>query len=347
MNKLVKRILFFGNILFSVLLSLAWAGSFCFTKITFFSFLALGLPFFFSINVIFIFLWIFYNKSKENILISLVPIIFCLFILDRFSKIRESEQTQGDISIMSYNIKEFTPYQDVYQREDLYLFNKKYRTLIEEESPDILCLQEFSERGGKLRLRYPYYILNSKLQDKVNRPLMIFSKYPIVNHYSVKIKGKYTNNLFADIVIKKDTIRVVNLHMESLTLRKKEIKDLTNSIFARYYKVYSRIVNSFQLHQKQIDTIMEEVEKSPYPVILCGDFNNTPFSYEYSKTLSYLDDTYKRKGNGIVDTYHYIPIPTRIDYIFVSPTIETNSYEVVDKKISDHYPVKVSFTLPE
>ncbi len=346
MRERLKKIIFFSNLIFSILLSLAWIGSFCFTKIVFFSFLALGLPLLFIINIIFLLFWFFYTKSKENILISLIPITFCLFILNRFSKIRESDQTQGDTTIMSYNIKEFTPYQNIYQKEDLYLFDKKYNALLEEENPDILCLQEFSERGNELKLLYPYHILNSKLQHKANRPLIIFSKYPIINYYAIKIKGKYTNNLFADIVIKKDTLRVVNLHMESLTLRKKELKDSTNSIFTRYQKVYNRLAHSFKLHQDQIDAIMKEVKKSPYPVILCGDFNNTPFSYEYSKAITTLHDTYQHKGNGIIDTYHHIPIPIRIDYIFTSPSIKTNSYEVIDKKISDHYPVKVSFTLP-
>ncbi|MFV0531032.1 MAG: endonuclease/exonuclease/phosphatase family protein [Flavobacteriales bacterium] len=347
MRTIFKNILFSSNLIFAILLCFAWAGSFYFTKVIFFSFLALALPPLFIINLFFLLFWTFYTKSKKNVILSLIPVILCSFILNRFLKIGEKEQIQGDIAIMSYNIKEFTPYQNIYQKEDLYLFDKKYFALIEEENPDILCLQEFSDRGNELKSLYPYYILNLKLQHKASRPLIIFSKFPIINHYTKKIKGKYTNNLFADIVIQKDTVRVVNFHMESLTLKSTIIQDSTHSILTRYSNLYSRFAKSFQLHQEQVDVIMDEVKKSPYPVILCGDFNNTPFSYEYSKVTSFLHDTYRHKGTGIVDTYHNIPIPIRIDYIFTSPTIEINSYKVIDKKISDHYPVKVSLTFPK
>lgn len=350
MRKLLKKIILIINIFFAVLLLFAWIGSFCFVKINFFSLLALALPLLLLFNLALLAFWFFFTKSKENILISLVPVTFCLLILNRFSKIRESEQTQGDISIMSYNIKEFTPYQAIYQKEDLYLFDKKYQALIDEENPDILCLQEFSERGNELKERYPYYVHSNRLENKAIRPLLTLSKYPIINHYAVKIKGIYTNNLCTDIVVKNDTIRVINLHMESLTLKKKSIeKDLNDStlfITDRYLSVYNRITKGFNLHYDQMDVIHQEVEKSPYPVVLCGDFNNTPFSYEYSKAISNLQDSYVQKGNGIVDTYHLIPIPIRIDYIFASPSIEINSYHIIKKKISDHYPVKASFTLP-
>ncbi len=350
MRKLLKKIIFIVNIFLAILLGFAWIGSFCFMKINFFSLLALGLPLLLLLNLVLLTFWLFFTKSKGNILISLIPITFCLLILNRFSKIRESEQTQGEINIMSYNIKEFTPYENIYQEEDLYLFDKKYNALIEEEDPDILCLQEFSERGNELKELYPYHVLSSRLEDKAVRPLLTLSKYPIIDHYTIKIKGNYTNNLCTDIVIKQDTVRVINLHMESLTLRKKSIKkdlqDSTLFVTDRYLSVYNRLTKGFDLHYDQINTISQEIKKSPYPVILCGDFNNTPFSYEYSKVISNLNDTYIYKGNGIVDTYHLIPIPIRIDYVFTSPSIEINSYEVIEKKISDHYPVKVSFTLP-
>ncbi len=342
MSKFLKRITLIFNLIFSTLLCFAWIGSFYFSKIIFFSFLALALPILTLINIGILFFWVFYTKNKENILISLFPLALCLFIIDRFYKIRENDNSNGDIKIMSYNIKEFTPYQNLYQLEDLYLFDKKYNAFVEEVNPDILCLQEFSEKAGKeIKENYPYHILNSKLENKANRPLITFSRYPIVNHYSINTEGKFTNNLFTDIVKNKDTIRVVNLHMESLTLH----LDENSSILKKYIKDYERLANSLELHQMQINAIMEEINKSPYPVILCGDFNNTPFSYEYSKVVKNLEDTYINKGNGIIDTYHHIPIPIRIDYIFNSKDFETNSYKVIDKKISDHFPVIVELSL--
>lgn len=337
--------LLLSHLFFSILLLLAWFGSLDDNPFLSLSILALSLPLLFFINILFTLFWTFYTHSKINMLISVFPIIFCLFIANRFFTIR-SRGNRGSLSVISYNIKKFTPYRNTYQKEELHLFAKKYNTIIQEQDPDILCLQEYSFERSNLKNIYPYFVFDFHLEEKKSRPLAIFSKFPIIRQYSVKVKGRYTNNLFADIVFKKDTIRVVNIHLESLTLRKNDLKQPDRDFIAKYKKLYQRLLNSFKLHRYQIDTILKEIKKSPYPVILCGDFNNTPFSYEYSQTVKYLSDAYQEKGSGIVDTYHNIPIPIRIDYIFASPSIKINRYQVIRQKISDHYPVKIECTIP-
>ncbi len=342
---LFRNSILFLNIIASISLFLGWLGSYNYSyNYAFIGIFALVLPVLFAINLLFTFFWLF-SKNKKNILISLVPILLCLFILNRFYNFLPKNNNKGDFSLVSYNIKKFAPNNNLYSKNEFEIVKKKNFKLIDSLKPDILCLQEYSEQGKEIRNKFKRYILNSKLDNKKYRPTIILTNFPIVNHFSIEFNGKYANNVVADIKINEDTIRVFNIHMESLSLMSKNFSTLYNAEKAveEYYKSLN---NGFLQHKKQIDNIMSEVNKSQYPVILCGDFNNTPFSYEYNKTIEQLNDTYLEAGSGIIDTYHNIPFPTRIDNIFTSYNITTNSYELVDKnKISDHYPVKVTLSI--
>ncbi len=349
-STLRKSIILF-NLLASISLFLGWIGSFHYSyQYAFINVLALVIPILYGANVLFLLYWLIFSQHKKNALISLIPLLLCCFVFSRFYNITPKESTEGDFSVMTYNIKSFTPYHSFYTKDSMDTFRAKNYALIDSIQPDILCVQEFSENGKKIREKFKHYILNSSLNHKKYRPTMILTNFPIVHHFSVDFEGNYANNVVADLKIQDDTVRVFNIHMESLSLSSQYIDEIdsknteTVKYAANHY--YKKLNNGFLQHQKQIDKIIEEIRRSPYPVILCGDFNNTPFSYEYNKCVAILQDSYLEVGEGLIDTYHNIPFPTRIDHIFLSNDLIVNQYTTLNhQKISDHYPIKVVFSL--
>ena len=110
--------------------------------------------------------------------------------------------------------------------------------------------------------------------------------------------------------------------------------------------VIKRMIPTFKMHQEQISTIRESIDNSPYPVILAGDFNSVPNSYEYYHLLDGLQDAFVEAGQGSGTSFHDYKFPIRIDYIFSSKTIKPLSYKVDRSvKLSDHFPVMATFKL--
>lgn len=106
----------------------------------------------------------------------------------------------------------------------------------------------------------------------------------------------------------------------------------------------SRMAESFRIHQDQVAAVREFAQNSPYPVILGGDFNSVPSSYEYYHLSKNLNDAFMDAGSGSATSFHDYKFPIRIDYLFSSPAIKATSYTVDrDLKISDHFPVISSF----
>jgi endonuclease/exonuclease/phosphatase (EEP) superfamily protein YafD len=94
----------------------------------------------------------------------------------------------------------------------------------------------------------------------------------------------------------------------------------------------------------QADQLARHIRESPYPVIVCGDFNDTPFSYTYYKVRNHLKDAFVESGSGFGSTYHDNFPPIRIDYIFYSPSMKSLLFRDDKKGGSDHFPVISEFT---
>ena len=81
------------------------------------------------------------------------------------------------------------------------------------------------------------------------------------------------------------------------------------------------------------------MEKSPYPNIVCGDFNDVPNSYAYSIIGKGMKNAFVEKGNGLGRTFTGISPTLRIDNIFVDKRWGVQQFIRVQKKLSDHYPI--------
>jgi endonuclease/exonuclease/phosphatase family metal-dependent hydrolase len=89
----------------------------------------------------------------------------------------------------------------------------------------------------------------------------------------------------------------------------------------------------------QADFIKDELNHSPYPIIVCGDFNDVPVSYAYEKIGKGLQNAFVEKGSGISRTYSSISPTLRIDNIFTDKNFSIKGFTTIEKSYSDHFPV--------
>lgn len=327
------KLIFFLNSFFSVALLLAYLLPYIPPKTSaFLSLLSLGVPFLIVVNFVFLIYWVF--RMKKQLFLPLIVLLIGLhhvFSLFNYSPERGGGTATGGLSVMSYNVRSFNRYGWLDEEN----VPEKIQDFIEKESPDILCVQDFYKTDSISIEGFGYSYIQTKGKNSVLGQA-IFSKYPIINKASLDFPNTFNNAIYADIAMEKDTIRVFNLHLESLKIIPEKI--LKEEVSERLIK---RVGHSFELQQEQIEILLEATEKSPHKNIICADMNNSAFSYVYRQLeKNGFKDAFKEAGNGFGKTFDFDFIPLRIDMIFVENSIQVMDFKNYDLKLSDHYPVK-------
>ena len=150
---------------------------------------------------------------------------------------------------------------------------------------------------------------------------------------------------YIDVIKGPDTIRIFNVHLQSLKFSKANLNYLdkagleADSNITESKSIISKIKTGFIKRSKQADFINDEVAHSPYPVIVCGDFNDVPDSYAYEIIGEGLQDAFVERGFGISRTFSSISPTLRIDNIFADKTFSITQFTRVKKLLSDHFPI--------
>ncbi|MEH6748247.1 MAG: endonuclease/exonuclease/phosphatase family protein [Maribacter arcticus] len=212
---------------------------------------------------------------------------------------------------------------------------------IQTERPDIICFQEFDNR--KIRPHYfeeyPYKYVDFESDN--NRVIQaVYSKYKIVQKGILEFPESINSAVYVDIKYNTDTLRIYNLHLESLSIRPYNIKS------ERSDKLLGRLRHSFAKQQEQSAIVREHMNNSPYKNIVCGDFNNTQFSNSYFTIKGNLKDSFLEKGRGYGKTINFWKFPFRIDYILVDPFFEVLSHKNYGINLSDHEPIMATIKIP-
>jgi endonuclease/exonuclease/phosphatase (EEP) superfamily protein YafD len=156
----------------------------------------------------------------------------------------------------------------------------------------------------------------------------------------------------SDIAIKGDTVRVYNIHLKSVGFNNDERHLLDNVVKTEYDEsdirtlksIIRNLKNSSLERAKQVNILSAHIARSPYPVIICGDFNAPPASYSYHRVRGDLKDAFTEAGQGRSATYNIGSIASlRIDYIIHSELFDSYDYESPRVYISDHFPVMCRF----
>jgi len=307
-------------------------------KFSFLSFLSLAVPILVAINFIFLLYWVL--KRRRQFWLSFLVLVLGYLALGTFVKFNFSEEDvrEDDLKVLSYNVRGFNKHKEMNNPN----ISEDIEAFINKEKPDIICFQEFGHLGKKEYLKedYPYqYVDYIYRYDKVL--LGIFSKFPIVQQDLICFPESLNNGAYADILYKNDTIRIYNIHLQSLGITpgkgiiKREPKD----------KLFKMISKNFRKQQEQAKMVAEHINSNSYNQILCGDFNNNQFSNAHKTIKGDKQDTFIEKGVGYGRTLNFHGMPMRIDFILADEAFEVKSHKNYDQEYSDHFPILASFEL--
>ncbi|MGB5698884.1 endonuclease/exonuclease/phosphatase family protein, partial [Muriicola sp.] len=313
---------------------------FCFySTSSYFDFTVLDLaglvvPYIVLVNILLLIYWVF--RKDRFFFLVLTPLILWYFILGPFFKIfsLEGEHPSEAISVLTYNVFGFGGYYK-YRGQDIV---KRTVDFVNKQDADIVCFQEFDRwRISSTDFKdYPYQFVYQFNNKKRYSPLAILSKFPIINQGSLNFQGTGNNTIYADIVKKTDTIRVYNVHLQSLAIQPGSFKR-ENPL-----RIYNRLGSTFEYQTIQAEQIIKHSRNSPFPKIICGDFNNTQYSRIYQRIRSRMKDSYLEKGSGFGRTLEFKFLPFRIDYILTDPDFEVLEHKNFEAVLSDHFPVMAS-----
>jgi endonuclease/exonuclease/phosphatase family metal-dependent hydrolase len=305
-------------------------------------------------NIAFIGLWLFFRKWKDALLAFAVVLLCNSYTLTLvrlpFGKKEEVKTEQPQLKLLSYNVNMLGTKRDSTS-------HAKIADFVAREKFDLICLQEFGVRRGaqteqqfaeklaRLPHRYVHYNVQ---RTSHNFGLATFSRYPIVGKGSISFANTANAATFTDIVFPFDTVRVYNLHFQSNRFSGRERDLLTDETFLLNNKTDKRRVlkgisgklkTAFAQRARQVNEVAEHMRRSPYAVVVCGDFNDTPVSYTYRSIRGKLRDGFMEAGRGIMSTYVSVIPSFRIDYILYNARFCATAYYCPNVRYSDHYPL--------
>ena len=314
-------------------------------KVPILAYFGLCFQYIFFINLIFLILWCYRNSRKHAIIqfIAFVPSLFFVSDFVQMFNFAGDASDKGNIKILSYNVQGFKiPYQNNTTEHDIVEF-------INRENPDIVCLQEFytnkkvtEDLMFKLLENYPYHsVFYSVVRKNSAYGIATFSRYPIKIMLDMPFENSANAAIYTDIDIDGKIVRIYNVHFQSIRLNIDKLFSGKNSHIDEIEMVSSKLKMAFVKRAGQVDLVRKHIDVSPYPVIICGDFNDTPVSYTYNKLKGNRLDSFCEAGCGIPSTYRLSLLPSfRIDYIIHDRLIKSLDYSVhSDVDFSDHYPV--------
>lgn len=247
--------------------------------------------------------------------------------------------TNNAIQVLSFNAKFFR------QPKTYSKFSTEMIQWVANDAADIKCLQEYStnpkwtplDATGQIEKKeYHSYTFQADVVDRDhNKGMAIFSKFPVLDSGIVfEAKGTANAAIFVDISINGKTIRVYNVHLASMNLELRE-----NTGLAKIWFIAKRLKYGAINRNQQIKKLIAHTKSSPYPFIICGDFNETPYTFNYQELKRAYPNTFEEVGRGFGFTFNEIPYWLRIDHQFHSDDVKAVGYHVnKTMNISDHFP---------
>jgi endonuclease/exonuclease/phosphatase family metal-dependent hydrolase len=329
--KFFDKLLWLVNRILAVLLLLSYILPFLPPKtFSVLSVLSLGVALLILVNLLFVLYWI--VKLKKQFILSLVVLSVGYFSFGALYQVSnpKAETAPNGFKVMSYNVRLFNLYNWFPEKN----IEHKIVDLIATEAPDVLSLQEYHPHKN-VDLSFFKYKYEKLSGNKTKYGQAIFSKFPIINSGSIAFPETSNNAIFVDIVMNLDTLRVYNMHLESMRIDPK-VENLSKVESERLFK---RVGKTFEMQQSQAELFLKHKAQCPYKMVVCGDLNNTAFSYVYRQIKGDLQDVFDSAGNGFGRTYDFKFFPVRIDFIFAASAFKVQHFKTYSAHYSDHYPI--------
>lgn len=323
------------------------------------AFFGLAYPYLLLINFIIAVIWA--VNLRYEAFISIVIIAIGFTHLSNYIRFRKPKiDKEGTFKVMSYNLRLFNYFENQKNTNT----EKRVFSYIKAQQPDIIGLQELFINGNatikdeefKKALEGKYFSHLKLIGSGKNKyyGIATYSRFPIVSKGEIIHPGSSSMSIYTDIIIQKDTFRIFNNHLQSFRLKRMErsfVEELITSEEKQTMKeirsISVRLKNGFVLRALQSQVVKDYINRSPYPVIVIGDFNDTPVSYSYRKIRKGLNDSFVKSGYGAGFTYRGNYPPNRIDYILYDDKLVCTNFEIMKVKYSDHYPIIAYLKKPD
>lgn len=242
---------------------------------------------------------------------KIVYIISCFILNSLLSVSCKNETYKGsgqEFTLISWNCQDFNLSPDTL---------KAAAGKLESYHPDLICLQERPHTNllayDTIRHTfpsYPYKVTNGREDENLN--IAIFSKYPLTHVKTWYFKDTYNKMIQADVHLNGFTFRLFNVHLQTFTHRNP------------FYNCRQRY--------RQSNLLKKEIAASPYPVLICGDFNDLPLSYTLLNLLTLTQDL-SQSWEG---SFQELGGILKIDHILGTSPFGRSNYELIPNKWSDH-----------
>lgn len=313
-----------------------------------FDLLALAFPVFLLVNLAFVLFWLIFKIRR--VWIPLVGMAFCWsFVRDYCPLNFSSASVAPGLKVLTYNTHNFGSGEAVDS-----LGNNLMMDYLKHCDADIICLQEVYENKPATAFKEEMSALGYESFYLATN--MILSRLPIL-HADTLTRLPYPNiGIQAWLGYEGDSLLLFNVHFESNHLSpelkdayRKSIRSMEQDSLRRgLAPVAHKLVEAAPVRAAQADTLDQLIRQHAlhHPVLVCGDFNDTPVSYTHRVLTRQLHSAFRQSGNGLGFSFHEHGFPVRIDHILYSPSYWTSSGTTVmtDLTWSDHYPLVTTLT---
>lgn len=332
-------------------------------KLHIFAFTGFLFPLFWILNLI-ILIWLSIRKSA----LLIIPLLSLIISWNQWTNsfqlkgevIADESELERPLRVMSYNTHMF----DFYNHSGLPDAPNEIFKYIIQQNPDVICFQEFFTnmrkpaytpthiiaRFRQFGYRHIEYLKAGK--GSTGYGLATFSRYPITNTDAIKFENTNNQAIFSDINVNGKMVRIFNNHLESIGFKDSDLNVLDTLGFninehqrQGLSNISRKLNRAFAMRSNQAEALARHIDNSPYPVIVCGDFNDTPVSYVYRTMRDDLKDAFEEAGVGFGGTYNGRLPSFRIDYIFHSPQFDAYNFKRFPLNYSDHFPIIVTIDL--
>ncbi len=314
------------------------------------------IPLLWIINIILLLIMIL-KKSRFFYFPLFIIIILSIFFFNSTFQLRNTEKStaSNSISVISYNasfFKKKTTFSKEYYDPLLNAAALEINNWLVLNEADVICVQEFFDDVNSDILnniatitasgKYEYHFVYKQKHDNgIRQGLVIFSKYPIIDKGTVFIsENNYNGAIYTDLKIKNDTVRIIDVHLESMRLASK-----TDYLFT-FFRAYKYGVIK---HNIQLEKLMSFIRKTPpqYKIILCGDLNETPYSFVYKQLNEKLNNAFENAGSGFGFSFNSQSLPLlRIDNQFYDPRLQIQTFKTIEEcNASEHFPIVGEYSL--
>ena len=301
--------------------------------------------------------WLFTRPWRS--LLSALGLLLGLWLYPRTFSVHTTPPDEAEpnaFSVLSYNVSVFGL--DVYfesKQKKIPAQAKQMTNWVISHPAEIKCFQEFYSGTQDItyqmvsRMEQAGYRYHTFLKPSETGYIGVatFSRHPIINE-GRHVFSSFNGMVWTDINLGDDTIRVINVHLQSMGIRVRRVleKDEMSEVKAETRSVLGALKAGFKARQAEVHLVEEQIDQSPYPVVVTGDFNDTPYSVVYERLRRRLPNAFEDAGHGFGFTLNRAPRTIRIDNQFYDPRLQVLDFETHrDQPHSDHYPVEGKYVL--